>query len=481
MDGDLTRLPTGALQWRSLVDYAVGLGDLAEIDYLELKGRLPFSERADRKRSAVVLSRAILGMANRMPTEAGRHLGGHGVVLVGIDQADGLVGSENVDGAVLHDAVVPYVGEDGPVWDYQFIDHDDRRVLAIVVSPPAWGDRIHACRKEYADHESNLSVRDGDVLVRVPGKTRPASSQDLLALEQRRARAPQTDAQISIGYSATFDRVSRVSVVDLVTSYVEATAARLINGHSRSGARTRSFAIAQISSDFRTSEDFQREIVDWKRECEQSTEIVAEELLRHELSRGQFEIRNESDRYLENVDIELLFPPHVAVLMASDTRYCDHGYPNRQFQIKQLLPAPPVEFGKMSPLAVGAGAVRGQIAPNVQLQGASVTTSGGAVAVSWPVGDLPPRAVRVLNEPVAVVMDVDALGHGHGHGHECSEQECTSPLPSQITVDWRMTARAIDHVFRGDLFVNCEEDAGRFKVYRNVDSDDMRDSEGFER
>lgn len=146
--------------------------DLSEVDYLELKGKLGFAVKVDRKRSAVVVARAVLGMANRMPDAAGRQLDGHGVALVGVDRGQ-VVGAEQVDGAVLHDALEPYLGKDGPGWDYVFLNRPDGLVMAVVVNPPHWGNRIHACRKEYSAEDGSLSVRDGDVFVRVPGKTRP--------------------------------------------------------------------------------------------------------------------------------------------------------------------------------------------------------------------------------------------------------------------------------------------------------------------
>lgn len=121
MDVDLSRLPTGTAGWQALVDHTLALGDLSEVDYLELKGKLGFAVKVDRKRSAVVVARAVLGMANRMPDAAGRQLDGHGVVLVGVDRGQ-VVGAEQVDGAVLHDALEPYLGKDGPGWDYVFLN-----------------------------------------------------------------------------------------------------------------------------------------------------------------------------------------------------------------------------------------------------------------------------------------------------------------------------------------------------------------------
>ncbi len=58
VDVDVSRLPTGSAAWLALVDFALRLGDLSEVDWLELKGTLPFTAKSDRKRSAVTLARA---------------------------------------------------------------------------------------------------------------------------------------------------------------------------------------------------------------------------------------------------------------------------------------------------------------------------------------------------------------------------------------------------------------------------------------
>ncbi|MEJ7743760.1 MAG: hypothetical protein WKF73_15225 [Nocardioidaceae bacterium] len=219
MDLDLTRLPTGSTGWHALVDYAQSLGDLSEVGYLELKGTLPFGEKASRKRSAVVISRAVLGMGNRMPDVAAAHLGGHGVVLVGT-QGQAVTGAERVDGAVLRDALQPYVGEDGPRWDYTFIDHQDGLVLAVV-DPPQWGDRIHACRKNYSDHDGSLTVRDGEVFVRHPVPLGPATSRDLAELDRRRDQAPNRGALIVLAYDEGFDHLDPDNVPSLIAQAID--------------------------------------------------------------------------------------------------------------------------------------------------------------------------------------------------------------------------------------------------------------------
>ncbi|RNL80722.1 hypothetical protein EFW17_22575 [Halostreptopolyspora alba] len=222
-------MPTGASGWLALVDYATSLGDLSEVGWLELKGALSFTGRTDRKRSVVVVSRAILGMANRIPDSAQKHLGGYGVVFVGIDNHS-VVGTERVDGAVLQEEVEKYVGEGGPRWDHQFVEHSDGLVLALVVDPPQWGDRIYACRKGYSDKDTTLAVRDGEIFVRVPGKTRPATSYDLSQLERRLLSAPHTGAAVRVEYDSTFDRIATGDVRELVESVVDEEAEGLLAG-----------------------------------------------------------------------------------------------------------------------------------------------------------------------------------------------------------------------------------------------------------
>lgn len=438
MDADLSRLPAGTGGWRALVEHALSLGDLAEVDYLELKGPLSFGNRTDRKRSAVVLSRAILGMANRMPDLAAKHLGGSGVVFIGIDKSRTIVGTDEVDGAVLCDVLDPYVGEDGPRWDHQFIDHSDGLILAVVVDPPRWGDRIHACRKSYSDDSSQLAVRDGEVFVRLPGKTRPATSHDLSNLEERRARSPHTGAQVRVTYDGKFDRTSRANVRELVDIAVAEAADDLVKGAPVNSARsvygTGVHALIQQSSarpDRRTPEEFRAEVSKWKGECADVADDVVTEFLRYSLAPGTFGLRNESDRYLEGVRVQVSFRPGVFVLMASDTDYCDHDEATHQFQIFQVLPQRPPRYGALTRFAHDFG--RWSLPKPTSLSAPApdfvVEESAGGYLVSWYVGDLPPRGtVRGLEGSRALRFSLTR-----------TSQSTTRRPPLRSTSAWRPT------------------------------------------
>lgn len=446
MDPDLSRLPTGTAGWCALVDHALALGDLSEVDWLELKGDLPFGDKSDRKRSAVVVARAALGLSNRMPDTADKHMGGHGVVLVGL-LGQQVSGADEVDGAVLHDALQPYLGDGGPRWDYVYINHPDGLVLAVVVDPPHWGDRIHACRKEYSAADGNLSVRDGDVFVRVPGKTRPATSHDLAALELRRDRAPSRGAQVSVRYGDSFDRVDRSSVEQCVGETIDQMAEGLLAGvtssalsKSRYGAGLGMF----VHEDQRSPDEFRRSVEAWRASAQKRAEGVATEFLRHELARGVWRVANDSDRYLEAVRVQIQFPPTVAVLMRSDTDYCDHGGP---FNPRTLLPDPPVKWGNMTPsYLLGVRPLRADVPPafdrNPEFEVAA--TDLGSL-VTWHVGDLRPRSPENGGESFAVFTD-DHL--------------------EDVTIHWTVTARGVDHVFEGHSSIGCAQESAVHLTWR---------------
>jgi hypothetical protein len=444
MEADLSRLPTGSAGWRALADHAVSLGDLSEVDWLELKGTLSF-DRPERKRPAVVLSRAILGMANRMPVLAQKHLGGFGVVLVGID-GQTVVGADQVDGAVLRDVVQGYVGEDGPTWDHQFIEHPDGLLLAIVIDPPEWGDRIHACRKSYSADDGKLAVRDGEVFVRQPGKTQPASSYDLAELERRSSQAPHSGAEVRLGYTDTFDRIRAGNVPELLEDMVEQSASELLNELPPESSASSVYGgglaglLGQTAGlqDRRTPGTFKVQVEKWRLESLASVPEVATEFLRHHLARGRFELANESNRYLEAVRAQILFPPEAVVLMASDTEYCEHG---GGFDVFQLLPKSPKSWGTdgyglgdltfptVSPLPPSATS-----GFEVEVQ----QTKDGTL-VTWHVGDLRPRSTESGAETFAVFTDAHV---------------------NELVVWWKVTARGVDHVFEGDGRIECAQQHG---------------------
>ena len=438
MEADLSRLPTGNAAWLALVDHALALGDLAEVDFLEFKGELPFTDRSARKRSAATLARAILGLANRLPDVAERHLGGYGVVLVGI-RGHVVVGAEQVDGAVLHDALQPYLGDDGPRWDYTYVQHGEGLVLAVVVDPPRWGDLIHPCRKEFSSDDGKVHVRDGDIFTRVPGKTRRSTSSDLADLQRRRERSPMQGARLSVGYSDTFDHVDTDSVIHIITRAVDQKADELLDslqvrsGDPLVGAKW-SATLHALTGDQRSPRRFEAAVERWRAEAHAKASSVADDFYRYELARGRWTLQNESDRYLEAVRVQVQFPSGVRVLAESDADYCEHRH---GFDFMGLLPEPPKEWGTQSYLDFPLISPLPRKDMPAAQHPFDVEVSESGTTVTWHAGDLRPHSTEVGGADTFAVV--------------------TDEHMSEVAVTWRVTARGVDHVFEGQLTILCAQ------------------------
>jgi hypothetical protein len=437
VDADFSRLPTGTAGWRALVDHALSLGDLTEVDWIELKGALPFGARTDRKKSAVTIARAVVGMANRMPDAAEKHPAGHGVVLAGIEGGR-VVGAEQVDGAVLHDALDQYVTQDGLRWDYSFINHRDGLVMAIVIDPPQWGDPIFTFQKEYSSEDKGSSIRDGEVFVRLPGKTRPANSQDQLDLQRRLLTSPNSGADVVVDVDGTFDRVSTQSAIELVEGFVDQLADSRLSEVPRRSAGPGSLAIASSIAWYGAGQasEFRRTVEEWRDDARAKAEYVATEFLRHSLARGRLTMTNRSDKFLEDVEVCVVLPPQTTVLIRSDTDYCDHG---GEFNFMALMPERPPEWDHFHPYSLGINRLltTPRVAPVSLPSEFSLETSGAGSVLTWCVGSLRPRGTVVSNETIALLTD-----------------DHIDILPFR----WQATARRVDHVFRGEGRVHCAQE-----------------------
>jgi hypothetical protein len=105
------------------------------------------------------------------------------------------------------------------------------------------------------------------VFVRVPGKTRPATSSDIFNLERRRDLSPTTGARIRVGYSDTFDRVDSGSVEKLVRQLIGETAESLLGGlKTKVASNLYGGALASLMSqeDRRDPENFRNSVEAWR-------------------------------------------------------------------------------------------------------------------------------------------------------------------------------------------------------------------------
>lgn len=216
---DLSHLPSGQLGWRQLVEQLGAIPDKTERHFLEFKGsETVLSAKEDQAKVA----KFVLGAANRDPARAADRFDGNAIMLIGIDN-DELVGVPLFEPMDLHNYVTKFIGNPGPVWDFQLVSVSDKRsVVIIVVAPPVAAMQPWVCR---ADGPGNLE--DGLTLFRADGTTRRAKSAEIDAMHERArvAAKPQIDLLIEIvGVVRAYDYDS-----DVTERYIEGRRAALID------------------------------------------------------------------------------------------------------------------------------------------------------------------------------------------------------------------------------------------------------------
>ena len=174
LDLDLTVQLRGNVSLERLVRFVAAQAPQNEADWLEWKVGVDLRGPAGQ----LAVAKQVIGFANRDPDRATRNCGGCAYVVLGVEPGN-LAGQESIDPADLVAGLGRYIGESGPAWSPQWVVVDGVEVLVITVEPPAKGDSIHVLRKE------GPSARAGTPYVRRPGRSDPASPDDMEMLQAR--------------------------------------------------------------------------------------------------------------------------------------------------------------------------------------------------------------------------------------------------------------------------------------------------------
>lgn len=174
---DTTRPLRRPLELAALVEAVEAALPADESSWIEWKTELDLRNAAGAFKTA----RAILSFANRMPDAAEKTCGGLAYFLLGAEPAN-VPGTPEIDPADLEQALLKYLGADGPVWSPHYVIHAGVTVLVIVVEAPQWGDPIHTLRRTHGSSD------DGTVFVRSQARSRPANSAELRMLQVRLLR-----------------------------------------------------------------------------------------------------------------------------------------------------------------------------------------------------------------------------------------------------------------------------------------------------
>lgn len=170
------------LDLQRLVQAVVSAGTADEAFWVECKNNeFDLTQAPGRFKTAQV----ILSFANRMPDAAATICDGLAYVIIGAEPGR-VDGTAVHDGADLDNWLIRYLGGDGPVWSPNYIKHDDKDVLVIVVEPPKWGDHIHTLRQGWEKAQlGTIYYRSGSV-------SRQANADEIRLLEERILRGQRT-------------------------------------------------------------------------------------------------------------------------------------------------------------------------------------------------------------------------------------------------------------------------------------------------
>lgn len=196
IDYDVSVAPVGVLGIQRLLDAIEKGHPNDESEWVEFKADLD----PNTKDGAAAIAKAIVAFANRDPDHAQRWCGGHAYIVVGLAPGN-LAGAPEIDPAVLHDKVNALIASPPPHWDPMPVTYKSKHVIVITVVPPKRGDAIACIGKSSGD------VVDGNVYVRVPGKSERAKSADMRRLSARLAPVSETLQGIVVNARGTIASV----------------------------------------------------------------------------------------------------------------------------------------------------------------------------------------------------------------------------------------------------------------------------------
>lgn len=305
-------LPTGDVGWHALLDYVLARGGAVddERDWLELKSELDL----DTKAGVVSLARFAIAAANRHPSSAASHLGGHAVLLVGI-QGGAVVGTKRVELNVFTSIMSQYVDENVG-WDLLWLRREGLDVAALTVRPP--DGQVHFARKTFQSHDAKAeAISDGEILVRrKDSSTRPTSAELQALLTRAATRANPPDFDLDVRMSGALTRVSGPS--DFIDSLRNELKARFrIPGQ---------LGLAALTS----PRSFDNEIEDWLNQARQAWSVLFTEewlpMMAHEM---QIEVRNTTELDLADVRVQLEVPGATMAGESTTSWYPKRGLPSQ--------------------------------------------------------------------------------------------------------------------------------------------------------
>ncbi|WP_230571804.1 hypothetical protein [Saccharothrix luteola] len=423
---DFSVLPRGQMEWTSLIDDLSRTDDRVERHFLELKSDVDLTGSAGRAK----VVKFILGAANRDPDTAARYFQGHALMVLGVapGAVTGIAPFEAMD---LARFVARYTGTPGPRWDFQRVPaREGRDVIVILVDPPTGS--VWTCLSDGPE-----KLTDGAIFVRADGETRFAKGAEIRAMVDR-GRAHTVPAELDVavvGRAVRHPHGYEQVLVDYIEAHRERLGEASARVRSRPGTRLAGFDTlgAQFSiGDRRKPEEFLAEVESWQEEVRRAWPEVLDHLAGYAGRGVHLRIRNSSDAFLENVEVQVHIEGEVRAVDPVE----DDG-----LDLSSRLPALPVRWGATTLLS-SAFALNNYPVPDVLRPAAMgmgvLYHNGGSTTLTMTLDALRPRSVHDT-DPGDFALVVDG------------------PDITELRGTWRITARGHHRVYEGELAVPVKQ------------------------
>jgi hypothetical protein len=449
IDFDLSHRPVRPSEWKGLAQAVHESTTPEESYWLETKGPLNWSSDEHLGK----LAKAILGMANRDPENAGTSLDGCAAVIVGLGPAPGQIGSvEVIDAADLENKLAAFLGSDGPRWQPHWVPMDDAKLLVVEVDAPRKGDPGYTLRKRFGDYRvSQMFVRHG-------AKTLLASQADVDRLARRFAAVDSKETlDVLVGYTLD-EPLSRIWMDQkAVDAFVHAKEGELLSSldsfvnkvvlkdapegseASPGGIQAMLGKMGQIGGfnglldlrpEDRTPEEFRAEVVAYVAKLRDRMSPALWHLAKKVVPLPRFWISNLSNRNFKEVDVTLSVEGRAT---AFDVENRNRG------EFEKLLPTPPRKFG---PYTVASNLLSAMV--NVPHY---FPTPIVPLNTTW--------SRREINNGGSFTLKLDRINLRPDQHEVDLESETVIFIPldrtEDVVVHWHATASNVDAVAEGDF------------------------------
>ena len=406
LDFDASRLPTGALGWAAFFAAVEAAAPEDENQWLEFKAAVDPAG----PEGAATLAKAIVAFSNRRVEVAQKWLGGHAIVLVGIEPGS-VPGAAILDPAVIHDRVGRLIADPAPAWDCAYHDYRGRSVLVLTVDPPRDGDPIHCIGK------SSGSVENGQIYVRRPGKSDRAKSEDIRALSLR--LLPQRSLRLEVGARVDGGVRRCVWPDDWLESWLSAERSRLLAPMDRAlkpGIRldvslasvlrarqnleglSKQALRAVTEPEDREPYGYRQEVEDYLSNCRSQLDDAPARAAARALDATTWTLTNLTDHNLEAVEVKV----HVE----GEVEAFEKAF---YFGLADMAPEPPRLWGpRPSQAALQHQVLRARPSryepPATTEAPKPIVRNGGSVFIDFPGRTLRPRATVTLGDQHVLVI-----------------------------------------------------------------------------